>query len=138
MSNSREGILAGLTIEEIEGLPLESVINPQDDPDFQVSVGGARALAYINMWQTVPREVAEFLVGTSNNGGGLAIYFQQWNHGIEGNEQSGDRQQITLKGVVELLSLFDGGQYSPLKEMQLTAASLYIAEQAGAIVFDIY
>ena len=137
MSNSSEGILSGLTIQEIDVLPLESVINPQDDPDFQVSVGGARALAYINMWQTVPRAVAEFLIGTSKNGGDLAIYFQQWNQCIEGHEQSGDRQQITLKGVVELLSLFDGDQYSPLKEMQLTAASLYIAEQAGAIVFDV-
>ena len=137
MPNTREGVLSGLTIEEIEKIPLESVINPRDYPDFQVSVGGARALAYIHMFQAVPREVSEFLVGTSKNGDDLSIYFQQWNEAIEDKERAQDRQHMTLRGVVELLSLFDGAQYSPLKEMQLTAASLYIAEQAGAIVFDL-
>lgn len=138
MSNFRDGVLSGLTIEEIEKLPLESVINLQDYPDFQVSVGGARALACIHMLQPVPREVTEFLIGSSNNGDDLSIYFQQWNRALDGNEVVKDRQQTTLTGVIELLSLFDGDQYSALKEMQLTAADLYIAEQAGAIAFDVY
>jgi hypothetical protein len=133
-----DGILAGLSIADIRSLPLETTINPEAEGELRVSVGAARALASIWLLEMITDDLAKHIVKNTKGGEDLEIYFRQWNEAVvESRTTAEELKHETLAGVMEILDQYDGNSHSVLKNMTLASASLFIAQQAGAVVFEV-
>lgn len=133
-----EGVLAGLSIDEIRSLPLETTINTDAEGELRVNVAGARALACIWLLDMITDDLANYLTDNTKGGEDLAIYFRLWNKSlVESRGMAEEKRREIIAGMVDILDQFDGNRHSIVRNMTLSSASLYIAQQAGAIIFEV-